>query len=62
MIGEELEHQAVEQPGLLDLTGVAGAGRTFNSQLGNPGLERNELGRLPSSLPVRMIIGQAMRS
>src|SRR5712672_1543420 len=40
VLGEKFDHEAIEKPGLLDLTGVAGAGQSLQLAIGYACLQR----------------------
>ena len=60
MAREKLDHETIEEPGLLDLAGMAGAGQDLHLATGDALLQRERPGCELSSLPVRMIVGHSI--
>jgi hypothetical protein len=58
---KKFDHVAVEFPRLFDLAGVAGTIQDFHLAARDACFERSALGCVPSSLPLRMIVGQEIR-
>ena len=60
MLLEEFDHEAVEQPRLLDLAGVTCAVQDLHLTTRDSRLQSERVGCETSSLPVRMMLGQAI--